>query len=335
MNEGRVVCSMLAFAAFAQAQDAPPEASRGLPSHLAKSLEALGASNGVPDGLGFEYAPSQFVRGQNARLGFQQYSAGATVPLYEGAASTLFANVALRTLSVTGRAILPDSHVAFPGQLWDVQFGGTYINQLDAQRSWGVNLNIGTISDRPFGSPRDGVTNFLGFYRTATSDKTAWMILAVSTTNGQVGGNIPIPGIAYEFEDDRLSGIVGFPFVSLQYKWDDRWKTEFSYTALTDVLARQHYRFDENWRTYSGFQWTNQSWFRHDRRHPRDQLFRYEKRVESGLVYQPHAHVTAQCFGGFAFDRYFVENNGFSLSGRNRIDLRSGPYIGLQVEIVY
>ena len=59
--------------------------------------------------------------------------------------------------------------------------------------------------------------------------------------------------------------------------------------------------------------------------------------AEDGLgagVLREHELRAVELVGGYAFNRYFVENNGFSfsLSGFNRVDVANGPFATLQFD---
>lgn len=309
--------------------------SCGLSPSLQFTLESLGASTGVPDGLGYSWYPDLPVVGQHATMGLSNYQAGLTAPVYTTEADGLFVNSSVRRLGVRTTAVLPVHHVSFPRELWDAQVGGAYTSQLANGWSWGVYANTGSASDKPFHSLAEMTFSGLTFLRAPRGEKDGWLFFVVSTTNGQVGHNIPIPGVAYEFQSDRLSGVVGFPFLNLTYRPVKKVECEFNYAALTDVLAQVTYRPIEPARVFTAFEWTNQSWLRADRVVRQDQLFWYEKRWIGGFGWRATSAVDFRITGGYAFNRYFVENNGFSLSGRNRVDLSPGPFIAGQLELKY
>lgn len=154
-------------------------------------------------------------------------------------------------------------------------------------------------------------------------------------TNGQVGQNIPVPGIAYEFHSDQLDGVIGLPFLSLTYRPTAVLQFDLNYTALTDVEARASVRVAEATRVFGGFSWESQSWLPADRPDHREQLFWYEKRAEAGLVWALREHFQLVLTGGYAFDRYFLESRGFTLTGHNHVALAPGPFVALQLEIHY
>ncbi len=334
MTDRRCLTLLLLTAVSASAQDPEPGAAGRPSANLVSALEALGASNGVPDGAGSTQYAKQPVRGQQASLGMFTAQAGGAVPAWESGNDQLFVTGAGRWLSVPTKAVLPDDRAAFPNNWYDVQAGGLFVRQTPDGRSWGVGLTGGSVSDRPFQSVREAAVNAIAFLRVPSGDD-AWLFYVVSATNGQVGQNIPIPGVAYEFRTENWRGVAGFPFVNVTRRLTPEWDWEFSYAALTDVQTRVNWHATAAAKLYGGFAWTNQSWFRAGRADRNDQFFYYEKRLEAGVVYTPANGVNLEVAGGEAFDRYFFETHSFSLTGRNRVDAGAGPFVRCQLELKY
>lgn len=316
------------------AQENLPGNSRISDSVLA-SLSALGASNGVPDGLGVDWTSKQRVRNQNASLSLFTTQAGLSVPIYESQGDQLFALASTRWMNAATTAILPTDGVRMPNNWYDIQAGGLFIRDLGDGWSWGASLTAGSISDRPFDSFNEISVNALAFLRKPSEGDNAWLFYVVSATNGQIGRNIPIPGLAYEFKTTDWKGMVGFPFVNLAYRPAGDWGWEFNYAALTDVMTRVNYFPSNVSKLYTGFSWTNQAWFRADRPDRNEQFFYYEKRFETGLSVSPLQGINFDLAGGYAFDRHFFETSSFALTGRNGINVRPGPFMRVQLEIKY
>jgi hypothetical protein len=302
---------------------------------LRTTLDALGASTGVPDGVGLSWYPQTAVRSQRTAMSLLNYQFGFTAPVYRESDQTVFVDGSLRDLNVRSHAILPTDRVHFPHSFWDIEGGGGYMGSLSGGWSWGATLNLGTASNRPFHSLAEATLSALTFVRTPSGDRDAWLFYVVSTSNGQLGRNIPVPGLAYEYHTERLDAVVGFPFVAIDYRPIRALQFELTYAALTDLLARASWHVTENGRLFTGFEWANQSWFRANRPDARDQFFMYEKRLESGIGWRFAPQLDFRLSGGHAFDRFFVENRGLSFSGRNRVDLAPGSFITGQLEFKY
>jgi hypothetical protein len=296
------------------------------------SLESMGAKNCIPDGGGFFYYPTQRVRGQSTSYGFTESQFGATAPVWSSGSEVLFANVSVGALNGNGSALLGGKPL--PRNLWDIEAGGAYIRQFDETWSAGLILGGGSVSDRPFANLRNDTVSASVFGRMRQDEKTAWLFYVVSTTTGQFGHNIPVPGVAYEFRQDRCRGLVGFPFVDLKYELHDNWYLSAYYCALTDMQFRLNYQPIPRLVIYEGFSWFYESWLPQDRE-KHMMLFRYEKDLEvaANWLFGPHLSLAAR--GGYAFDRYFVESNGFSLHGPKETRLAPTPFVGLQLLLQY
>jgi hypothetical protein len=331
-----LACSAVTGTVRAQSDAAAGSAAVGdLPPAIVKTLEALGASSGVPDGAGATWEPSRPVAGQLTGLSMFTGQAGLTLPVWTSANEGVFATGSARGLFTRGGALYPDTWQPFPDALWDVEAGGAYVQQVADGKSWGVCLALGSASDRPFHTIDELTASGLVFWRTQTDDNNAWLFYIVSTTSGQVGRNIPIPGAAYEFHSAELDGVIGFPFLSLTYRPTEILRFDLNYAAITDVEARASVRVGEPFRVFTGFSWVSDSWLPADRTDRWLQLFWYEKRAEAGLMWTPREHFNFILTGGYAFDRYFLEARGFTLTGRNHLALAPGPFVAAQLEIRY
>ncbi|HJZ94457.1 MAG TPA: hypothetical protein VKE40_26570 [Gemmataceae bacterium] len=333
--------ALFAMTAAASSACGQPDPTAGkatvgdLPPAIVKTLEALGASSGVPDGLGASWEPSRPVSGQLASLSLFNAQAGLTLPVWTSVDEGVFATAAARGLFASGGAVFPDTRTPFPNSLWDLQAGGAYVQQVAEGNSWGVCLVGGSASDRPFHTIHEATIAGLVFWRSQTDANNAWLIYVVSTTNGQIGQNIPIPGAAYEFHSDELDGIIGLPFLSLTYRPTEVLQFDLNYTAITDVRVRASLRVAEAVRLFGGFSWESETWRLADRRDHREQLFWFEKRAEGGLVWHLQEHFDFVLTGGYAFDRYFLESRSFTLTGHNHLALAPGPFVALQLDIRY
>jgi hypothetical protein len=322
--------------AYGQSDPAAGKAVVGdLPPAIVKTLESLGASTGVPDGAGVSWEPSRPVSAQAAKMSLFDAHAGLTLPVWTAADQGIFATGTARGLFPGGGAVFPDTRTPFPNALWELQAGGAYVQQVADGESWGFFLAAGSASDRPFHTIHEATVSALAFWRSQTESNNAWLFYVVSVTNGQIGQNIPIPGIAYEFHSDQLDGVIGLPFLSLTYRPNDVLQFDLNYTAITDVRARASVRVAEAARVFGGFSWDSESWLPADRPDHRQQLFYYEKRLEAGLDWALGEHIHFVLTGGYAFDRYFLESRGFTLTGHNHLALAPGPFVALQLDIRY
>jgi hypothetical protein len=337
----RQLLALFAWTAAAGVACGQPDPTAGkatvgdLPPAIVKTLEALGASSGVPDGLGATWEPSRPVSGQPASMSLFNAQAGIALPVWTSANQGVFAAGSGRGLFARGGAVFPDTQTPFPNALWELQAGGAHVRQVAEGESWGVCLSGGSASDRPFHTVHEMTVSGLAFWRSQDGPDHAWLVYVVSATNGQIGRNIPVPGAAYEFHTDQADGVIGLPFLSLTYRLTDVVQFDLNYTAITDIRARASVRVAEGTRVFGGFSWESQSWLPADRADHREQLFWYEKRAEAGLIWAVRDHLHFVLTGGYAFDRYFLESRDFTLTGNNHVALAPGPFVALQMDIHY
>jgi hypothetical protein len=318
---------------FPAATPKPGEMERKPP--VLATLEALGGKSGVPDGMGAFWYPGQSVHNEPTKLGFFQSQVGATAPLWSSATDTVYGNLTISNLAMSGSATLPKDGRPFPGQLWDIEVGGAYVKELDGGVSCGLLLAGGSASDQIFADFGDMTLTGSAFVRFPQSDTNAWLLYLVYSTNAQIGRRIPIPGVGYECEVGNFKGLIGFPFMDLKYQFTDDLKLELYYGALTDVQLRLSYQLFKGLTFYQEFAWINQAWRLDDRPDPRLTFFRYEKHLDVGLNWLLAPHLSLDISGGFAFDRYFAETYGIALHSGNEVKLASTPYVGAQLLFQY
>src|SRR5262249_10582865 len=218
-----------------------PTTGASVLTSLRTTLDALGGTSGVPDGLGASFYPAQAARGQPTWVSIANWQAGLTVPIYDTATDSVIVTSALQVLTIHGHAVLPDDRARLPPRLWTIQGGGGYVRQTEGDLTWGLFLVGGTASDQPFDTVHEDTLSALAFLRVPRSDSDAWLFYIVTSSNGQLGQNIPVPGVAYEFNHEQFHGVVGFPFFSVAYRPLSFLEWEFSYAAMTDVRARINY----------------------------------------------------------------------------------------------
>jgi hypothetical protein len=297
---------------------------------------------GMPFGMGADAAapgykalwlPDQPVANQAAHLGMEQQDLSLGVPLWKDGADGVVFSTHVRWETFQTDAILPDTHQAFPTDLWNVRFGASYFHQFDNSYMGGASVNLGSASDQPFHSFQEDTASINGFLRVPQGEHNAWLFTLMFSTNGQLG-DIPIPGVAYFYNpSEAFQAIIGFPFATLKYHPSENWRFELSYALITSVHARAVYQPTKWLDCYAGFDWLNESYLLVDRPEEKDRFFYYEMRVSAGLKYKLWEHVTLDFSAGYAFDRYYYEGSSFSLTGGiDRVDVGAGPFVAGQFQ---
>ena len=97
------------------------------------------------------WLPSQGVSGQSAKLGVVQQDLSASYPLWMSSdGDTISARAHVRSEHFDTDAVLPDSHRAFPTDLWNVSLGLNGMYRFDNGWTAGGTVNFGSASDHPF-----------------------------------------------------------------------------------------------------------------------------------------------------------------------------------------
>ena len=285
--------------------------------------------------VGGAWYPDQPVQGQPTSLGMVREFFQFQAPVWSNGDDTLVFSSHVQSTNISTGAILPTTHQAFPDQLWNIWLGTNYFHVFDNGMVGAMLFEGGSASDKPFSALRNDSFAGTGLLIMPQDDRNAWIIGLQASTNSQVLYNLPIPGAAYLYNpNDQFQAIMGFPYSALNYRPVEHIQLQLLYMFLTTVHARVSYQPNNNWQLYGGFDWANENYARAERLNSGDRFFYYEKRLLAGWQWWWSRHFAVELVGGYAFDRYFVEDNGFSfsVSGFNRVNVGSGPFAALQLD---
>jgi hypothetical protein len=285
--------------------------------------------------IGATWYPDQPVSGQPTSLGMVRDYFQFSAPVWSDKEDTLVFSSHLQETSFSTGAILPTTHEDFPSQLWNIWLGVNYFHQFDNGVVGALIVEAGSASDHPFSAWRNDSAAGTALAIIPDGDRNAWIVGLQASTNSQILYNIPIPGAAYMYNpNDDFQALIGLPYSAINYRPYDKIQLQFLYMLLTTVHARAIYKPTNDWQLYAGFDWSNENYALVNRQASDDRFFYYEKKLLAGWQWFWSKHLALELVGGYAFDRYFVENNGFtfSLSGFNRVNVGSGPFVTLQFD---
>jgi hypothetical protein len=286
--------------------------------------------------IGATWYPDQAVSGQPTDLGMIREYFQCSAPVWSNGTDTLVLSSHVQETSISTGAILPTTNTPFPGQLWNAWLGFNYFHQFDNGVTGALIVEGGSASDKPFSTLRSASAAATGLaIIPMEGERDAWILGLQASTNSQVLYNIPIPGAAYLYNpSDEFQALIGLPYSAINYRPHEDFQFQFLYMFLTTIHTRVIYKPEDDWQVYVGFDWANENYELADRRSSDERFFYYEKRVLAGWQWFWSKHFAIELVGGYAFNRYFVENNGFSfsLSGFNRVDVGSGPFATLQFD---
>lgn len=205
------------------------------------------------------------------------------------------------------RVVIPDTGVFVPRRLWDLRAGAGYARRLGERRRWGANVSLGSASDEPFLAWREDQLSASAFYQLPSRRRNSWLLLLNYSNNRPFLNDVPLPGFAYVFDDreDRVSGIVGFPFAFVRWRPDDAWTLSaglFGGAAWSLEAARRlgPAAF------YARVERSPLQWLRHDRASATDRLVFDSKDARLGARLGGRG-LSLDVSAGRVFDRRFFE----------------------------
>jgi hypothetical protein len=286
--------------------------------------------------VGGTWYATEPVSNQPTNMGMNREFFQVAAPVWSNGKDTLVLSSHVQVTNVQTSAILPTSGTPFPNQLWNIWFGMNYFHTFDNGITGAMLLEGGSASDKPFDTRSNDSAAGTGLLIIPQNDRDAWIVGVQASTNSQVLYGIPLPGVAYLYNpDDYFQSIIGFPYNAINYRPSEFVQLQLLYMFLTTVHARASYQPTNDWQIYAGFDWTNENYFLSGIHQSSDErFFYYEKRIVAGWQWWWAKHFALELAAGYAFNRYFVSNNGFSfsLSGTNRVDVGSGPFVTLQLD---
>ena len=287
-----------------------------------------GGGNGMP-GYGATWYPGRTTStGEDLGLVRQHLSIG--LPVWKEDGDMLMLNTSVRHTEFFTNARLPDSGRPFPPELWNVSFGAMYSHQFDNGWTGGLMGNFGSASDKPFHSLREMNIGGIGFLRVpAMRDGDSWMFMLMYSPVGNL--NFPIPGVAYSWNPNEQWHInVGIPF-SVTWRPNEDWSFNITYMPVTNVNAKVNYRADQAVLLYGGFEWLNEAYFLAGRENRKDRFLGFEKRLVGGVRWNLFEHAGLDFQAGYAFDRFYGIGQNLIGNARDRVNVASGAFVGLNL----
>jgi hypothetical protein len=232
------------------------------------------------------------------------------------ASDTWSVNERFSHLGIGEPIAIPQTNDTIPQDLWSIESGAAYNHLFAGGRQLGLNVGVGSDSDHPFYSIHETVFRVGTSYRLPSGDHNAWLFFLNYSNNRYFFNNIPLPGFAYYFQayDNRLQGLLGFPFASLRYKPTPDWTEQISIFGPRNVNAEIARRIYGPVRAYTAFQWGFQEWFIADRPDYSDRLFYDRKKAALGLRSPLPWGLLIDVSGGRQFDQRFFVNDSYSFN---------------------
>jgi hypothetical protein len=284
-------------------------------------------------GYGLVWTPDQRVENQDARFASIRQDARAMFPIYLDGPDVLLGSLTLRNTQFQTDAMLNSSGRPFPGQLWDVGAGLTYLRDLGDGWSAGGVVTLGSRSDRPFNSLQELFPSAIAFLRVPAGGNDAWQYSLTYAPASLI--RYPIPGLAYEWNpSERLQVALGVPF-SLVWKPTDTLRLDLGYLPPQSVRVQLTWQVTPRVGLFGGFEWINDAYLLADRLDWGDRFFSLEKRLSVGMRWTPGPGCALDLIGGYAFDRLYYTAENFTEQDRDRVEVAPGGFLMLRFAVQY
>lgn len=275
------------------------------------------------------WIPAQSVQGQPGKLGINGEEFDLSFPLRIDENGIWLALGGVQRLDINGSAVLPDSGLPVPSQLWDIEAGLMHIRDLGDGRQAGGMVRIGSPSDQPFAAWRDMTVTFLGFLTVPAREQDSWSFSLFYSPTGQI--IYPIPGIAYVWRpNDRFQANLGVPF-SLEYKPTETAVFTASYMPLNNVQVMMRQSLGKLWSLYGGYRTVSETFLLADRVNNRERTYLFDQRVSVGVQRELGRGWSLDFSTAYVFDRRFFQAEQFSGSRREGLSIDPGIATTLQL----
>jgi hypothetical protein len=297
--------------------------------------EGMGLGMGMGPGSGTQgplryktlWFPSVSVEGQPGNWGMVGQDFGFAFPLWTASPAMLLLSGGVNNRLISTDILLPDSHKAYPDNLWDARLGLMYIRRLSAGQTLMCGVNVGSASDRPFASLQEMNASVMAMYRRPSGERNAWTFGVMYSPTSEL--QFPIPMVSYNWNpSDQFQANLGLPF-SLRYRPDDRWTFEASYMPIHTINAKGSYRWNDWLKIVGGYSWSNENYMMYDRVDCNERFFLYDQRLSLGLESSFCSWATLELTGGYAFNRYSYFGQQWDSSQRDRVNIADGPFLML------
>jgi len=305
-----------------------------LPGRPARGRGGPGGSRGAPVSLGGFWAPAAAVSGQPSDLAINAQFARVGVPLtrpVEG--SPLWIGIGrFGRLELATDAVLPDSGIPVPDNLWLVETGVTHVRPFAGGATAGGTLLVGTASDRPFAALRDMTLMAILFAsRPAANDRDEWSASLFYSPTSQLP--YPLPGLAYVWRPTpTVEAKIGLP-AGFEWTPDDDWSVSLGFTPLVNATAVLRRRLGAGFSAVALYRTDTETWFLADRVLDAERLYVFNQRIAVGVERIIGRGFALEMTADYLFDRLLFQGTSF-LSGRTDV-VAIAPGAGISLQLLW
>ena len=276
----------------------------------------------------YTFYPERKVEDQDAHFAMTEQRVSLFAPFYQDSKDEWAFSAKTLYQDIDTRARFPEAGGVFPSELWDASATVSYRHRFDNSWTGGVALTVGSASDEPFNTVDEMYFRLITLLRVPQGERNSWIFTLIYATDEQIfGQTLPIPGIAYAWvPSDKFTAVIGFPFSMIRYKPFENLTLEAEYYPFWTVRSRATWEIFQPLRAYVGFQWDSDHFYRADRDDRKDKIFYREMRLYAGIRFDLR-HIGFEVTGGWAFNRFYFEGEGYSDRHDNRFDVGDAPFI--------
>ncbi len=279
------------------------------------------------------WLPEEHVKGQMTNLGFWRHDFAASYPIWQDDENEWSGSASVRSEFLHTGAILPNTELPFPDELWNIRVGGSYRHLFENGWIAGGNVNVGSASDRPFNTIEEADVSASAFLRIPQGERNAWLLSLNFSTNSQVLNYIPIPGVAFFWNPSPLfQATIGFPFANIVWRPTEDWMFQLNYALLTNVHGRIAYRIAPGLFVYAAYGAGSESYYLAERTDPKERFFYNDQRVFGGVQWRFLRNWTLDLSGGYSFDRSYFEGRNYGNHQQDQVGVGNAPYVSLKVQ---
>lgn len=253
------------------------------------------------------------MNGEEIRLGF---------PLRIAPEGIWLGLASVRRLEISTAAVLPDSGLPVPKQLWDIEVGTMHLRELANGWRAGGMLRVGSPSDQPFGAVRDVAVTVLGFLTVPAGPRDAWSFSLFYSPTSQIV--FPIPGLAYRWRPNaQFQADLGIPF-ALAYRPTETLELTAAYRPLIDVEVLLRQSLGAAWSVYGGYRTVNDTFLLADRVNDRERTYLFDQRLLLGITRELGGRWSLDLSAAYVFDRHLFQAEKFSGTRRDELEIAPG-----------
>ncbi len=323
-----ILLSMILSSALAASDESRP-------SKVSRGVDPFGGFTSMGPPIPMMTYEGRYSPGDKAPS-FTENKLNLLAPMYKtetNSVSLLFNN----TYFHLGDRVVLDSGKRVSRDLYRMETGAQYHQQLPEKKSWGLRGTVGYAGDKPSLKSNDLTYNFIGNYGFPGSGKGYWMFMLFFSNNGPLGNYIPIPGVSYLYKTENFTAMLGFPIFSLRWTPVSPWSFSLGFYAF-NIRSEIAYGSSEKIQFFSCYYMTRQNYIPQERENTKDRLTIEEKKVALGFRKTFWDSVQGEFQLGPVFDRSIYIGHGRSGSDKKsagNVSIPSEWYASLNLKVKF